>query len=88
MLVEDALLGAVLHVGDIFVGAQIDAIEQARIVALPPLAFSVGKCLVGVVGHAGFGSGGFAAKGRLVPPPCVLVMKGNADAHAGRVRGF
>ena len=88
MLIKDALLRPELHIGDVFVGAKIDPIEQARIVALPPFSFSVGEGLVGIIRYACLGSGGVAAKGRLVPPPGVLVMKRYTVTHAGRVGGF
>ena len=51
---EDAFGRRPLEVIRTLVFPQIDPVEQARIVSLPPFSFAIGKGEISVVGHAFF----------------------------------
>ena len=97
VIAEDALGNGGVHavdaVANTVVFAQVDSVQHARVEALPPLADVGGQQgnLLGIVGHAQFTLvvGHVGAKGALVPPPTVFMMKGHAIAHAlGANRGL
>ena len=75
--------------GDALVFAEVDAVEQARVEAFPPLALAVGEGEVAVVGDAGFEAvGAVGTEGGLPPPPGVFVVEGDAEADAGGAGGL